>query len=148
MAAPIYFDHAATTPLTDAAAAAWSRHARTVGNPSSAHGAGRAARRALEEAREQVAALLGAEPLEVVFTSGGTEADNLAIRGIAQAQRAADPARRRVLVSAVEHPAALRAAQRLAHEGFAVDWLPVHPDGRVDAERAEAVIAADPAAVA
>ena len=131
MAEPVYLDHAATTPLAPVARDAWVRAASVVGNPSSAHAAGRAARRVVEEAREQVADALGARPAEVVFTSGGTEADNLAVLGIARARRAADPGRVRVLVSAVEHAAVLEAADKLAAEGFDITRLPVDHDGRV-----------------
>ena len=81
---------------------------RDTGNPSSLHAAGRRARRQVEESRERVAAAVGATPYEVVFTGGGTEADNLAVKGIYWARRAADPGRRRVLASAVEHHAVAR----------------------------------------
>jgi cysteine desulfurase len=89
-----------------------------LGNPSSVHGAGRRARRRVEESRERLAAALGARPSEVIFTAGGTEADNLAVKGIFWARRAADPRRRRVIASAVEHHAVLDAVEWLAaHEG-------------------------------
>ncbi len=108
-----------------------------TGNASSLHAAGRRARRAVEESREALAAALGARPSEVVFTAGGTEADNLAVKGLFWARRAADPARNRVLASPVEHHAVLDALHWLAdHEGAVVDWLPVDGYGRVHARGA------------
>jgi cysteine desulfurase len=148
MSRPIYLDYAATAPLSEAARAAWLRYAPTVGNPSSLHGPGRAARVVVEESREQVADLLGAAPLEVIFTAGGTESDNLAVLGIARAQRVADPRRGRVVVSAVEHHAILGPAYHLAAEGFAVAELAVDRTGRVDLAAAQAVIEAEPDTIA
>src|SRR3954466_6895045 len=108
------------------AVAAVTAHLGETGNASSLHAAGRRARRVVEESRETVAAALGARPSEVLFTGGGTESDNLAIKGLYWARRSADPRRRRVLVSAVEHHAVLDAAEWLAAEqGAEVDWLPV-----------------------
>src|SRR5690606_23503035 len=105
---------------------------RELGNPSSLHAVGRRARRVVEESREIIAEAFGARPSEVVFTSGGTEADNLAVKGLYWARRAADPARDRVLAGAVEHHAVLDAVQWLAdHEGARVDWIPVDERGRV-----------------
>ncbi len=102
------------------------------GNASSLHAAGRRARRTVEESREAVAAALGARPSEVLFTSGGTESDNLAVKGIFWARRAADPRRTRILASSVEHHAVLDAVQWLvAHEGAQVTWLEVDSLGRV-----------------
>src|SRR5258706_12142441 len=98
-------------------------------NPSSIHAAGRSVRRATEAAREEVASLLGASPAEIVFTSGGTEADNLAIRGAARAACAARPSRREIAISAAEHPAVREAALGLEREGFALHELPVDPGG-------------------
>src|SRR4051794_11605471 len=113
-----YLDHAATTSLRPEAAAALTRVLGHTGNPSSVHAAGRAARRAVEEAREQVADVAGAHPGEVVFTGSGTEADNLAVKGLFWSRRQADPRRVRVLVSAVEHAAVMASAAWLAqHEG-------------------------------
>ncbi|GEK16625.1 cysteine desulfurase [Cellulomonas persica] len=111
-----------------------------TGNPSSLHASGRAARRVVEEARERFAAALGARPSEVLWTSGGTEADNLAIKGLFWARRTQDPARRRILVSAVEHHAVLDPAFWMAeHAGAELVLLPVDADGvlDVDALRAE-----------
>ncbi len=107
----------------------------TVGNASSLHGSGRAARRRIEESRESIAACLGARPSEVIFTSGGTESDNLAVKGIFWARRDADPRRTRILASAVEHHAVLDAVEWLVtHEGAQVTWLPVDEHGAVDPE--------------
>ncbi len=140
--AVVYLDHAATTPMLPEAIAALSAVMGTVGNAASLHGSGRAARRRVEESREAVAHVLGAQPSEVIFTGGGTESDNLAIKGIFWARRAADPARRRLLVSAVEHHAVIDAAQWLVeHEGAVVSWLPVDEYGRVRPETLRAVLA-------
>ena len=129
----VYLDHAATTPVRRAAAEALLAAVAEVGNPSSSHAPGRAARRRVEEAREAVAAAVGAEPLEVVFTSGGTEADNLAVKGLYWARQAAEPRRRRVLVSAVEHHAVLDAARWLRdHAGAEVVELRVDRAGILD----------------
>src|SRR5450830_1370697 len=109
-----YLDHAATTPMHPLAIEALTVELGRTGNASSLHDAGRAARRVVEESRELVAARLGARPTEVVFTGGGTESDNLAVKGLFWARSAADPRRLRVLVSAVEHPAVLGSAAGLA----------------------------------
>ena len=128
-----YLDHAATTPMLDEALAAYVAAAREVGNPSSLHAAGRRARRVVEESREQIAAVLGARPSEVIFTSGGTEADNLAVKGIFWARRAGSLHRSRVVTSAVEHHAVLDSAEWLGtHEGAQVSWLPVDVNGRIE----------------
>ncbi|MBO0921724.1 cysteine desulfurase [Cellulomonas sp. zg-ZUI222] len=129
----VYLDHAATTSMRPAALAALTAGLARTGNPSSLHTAGRAARRTVEEAREQVAASLGARPSEVVWTAGGTEADNLAVKGLFWARRTQDPSRRRVVVSAVEHHAVLDPAFWLAeHAGAELALLPVDGEGRVD----------------
>jgi len=148
-----YLDHAATTPMLPAAAAAMTallndaRPAR--GNASSLHTSGRRARRMVEEAREDIAAALGARPSEVIFTAGGTESDNLAVKGIFWARRAADPARKRLLVSSVEHHAVLDAAEWLVeHEGAELTLLEVDAFGRVHDDTLRAAIAEDPASVA
>src|SRR5450759_317795 len=99
----VYLDHAATTPMLPEALAAMTDELAQVGNPSSLHNAGRRARRIVEESREQIAEAYGARPSEVVFTSGGTEADNLAIKGMFWARRDARPALRRVLATSAEH---------------------------------------------
>ncbi|GAA1241181.1 cysteine desulfurase family protein [Prauserella halophila] len=130
-----YLDHAATTPMLPDAIAAMSDAMSTVGNASSLHSSGRRARRVVEEAREVVAEALDARPSEVVFTGGGTESDNLAVKGTFWARRDADPARRRILLSAVEHHAVLDAVHWLAdHEGAELTWLEVDDHGRVRPE--------------
>jgi len=127
-----YLDHAATTPMLPEALDAYLAAARAVGNASSLHAAGRTARRRVEESRESIAAALGARPSEVLFTSGGTESDNLAVKGIFWARRTDDPARTRVVAGAAEHHAVLDAVDWLArHEGAQVDRLPVDGTGRV-----------------
>jgi cysteine desulfurase len=144
-----YLDHAATTPMVPEAIAAMSARLALTGNPSSLHATGRDARRAVEEARESLAQALGARPSEVVFTGGGTEADNLAVKGIYWQRRAEDPARRRILASAVEHHAVMDSALWLAeHEGAQVEWLPVDAHGAVRPETLAAAIEADPDGVA
>ena len=141
-----YLDHAATTPMLPEAAEAVAAALRDTGNPSSLHAAGRRARRVVEESREQLAAAVGATPYEVVFTGGGTEADNLAVKGIFWARRAADPRRTRILAGAVEHHAVVDAVEWLQqHEGAAVTWLPVDAYGRVRPETLRAALADGPA---
>ncbi len=128
----VYLDHNATTRLRPEARLAMEPFLdEEFGNPSSIHARGRAARQAVELGRDEVGRLVGAVAEEVIFTSGGTEAVHLGLRGAALAARAADPARRRVLVSAVEHPAVAGAASALGQEGFVVEVLPVDSDGRV-----------------
>ena len=130
-----YLDHAATTPMYPEVAAQMAKLLTDSGNPSSLHASGRRARRLVEEAREQVAVVLGARPAEIVFTSGGTEANNIALKGIAWDQRAKDPKRNRVLISAVEHHAILDPAHWLSDsEGFQVENIPVTNTGVVTPE--------------
>jgi cysteine desulfurase len=144
-----YFDHAATTPMLPEAVEAMTAHLTVTGNASALHAAGRRARRTVEEAREALAAALGARPSEVVFTGGGTESDNLAVKGLFWARRAADPRRVRVLSSPVEHHAVLDAVHWLAdHEGAVVEWLPVDAYGRVGPDTLRAALAANPDDVA
>ena len=144
-----YLDHAATTPMRPEAVSAFTAALADAGNASSLHASGRRARRIVEESREALAAVLDARPSDVIFTSGGTESDNLALKGLYWARRAADPARRRVLVSAVEHPAVLDTAEWLAKaQGAQVELLPVDRIGRVDPEALRAAIESDPASVA
>jgi len=144
-----YLDHAATTPMLPEAVEAMTRQLVQVGNASSLHRAGRAARRVVEESRETVAHALGARPSEVVFTSGGTEADNLAVKGIFWSRRAADPRRVRILASAVEHHAVLDCVDWLArHDGAEPVFLDVDVLGRVRPETVRAAIEAAPESVA
>jgi cysteine desulfurase len=134
----IYLDNAASTPLLAEVRAAMEPFlAATYGNASSAHREGRRARKALEDARESAAAALGAHPREIVFTSGATESNHLAILGAAEALR---PRGNHVVTSAVEHPCVLEACRELERRGFRVTRLPVDGRGRVDpAEVARAV---------
>ncbi|MDT0549754.1 MULTISPECIES: cysteine desulfurase family protein [Streptomyces] len=145
----VYLDHAATTPMLPEAVQAMTAQLAVTGNASSLHAAGRRARRTVEESRESLAASLGARPSEVVFTSGGTEADNLAVKGLYWSRRDADPARSRLLASPVEHHAVLDAVDWLAeHEGARVEWLPVDAYGRVHPDALREAIARDPSDVA
>lgn len=145
----VYLDHAATTPMVPAAIEAMTAHLRDVGNASSLHASGRRARRVVEESRETIARALGCRPGEVVFTSGGTEADNLAVKGLYWARRAVDPARRRILSTAIEHHAVLDPLDWLAeHEDAEVELLPVDEHGRVDLAALAASIERDPGTVA
>ena len=125
----LYADHHATTPVAPEVLEAMAPWLAFSANASSVHSAGRAARNAVEEARSEVARLLGASPGEIVFTSGGTEADNLAVRGGALAARESDPERRRVVVTTAEHPAVREAARSLARLGFEALELPVDSSG-------------------
>jgi cysteine desulfurase len=148
-----YLDHAASTPLLPEVAEALADQLRAgvagAGNASSLHASGRRARRTVEEARERLAAALGARPSEVVFTAGGTESDNLAVKGLFWARRAADPRRTRVLAGAVEHHAVLDAVEWLgAHEGATVELLPVDADGRVHPDVLREALERDPSDVA
>lgn len=130
MTDPIYFDNAASTRLHPAAGAAMTPTWRqSYANPSAGHLAGAKAEKLVEEQRRGMAALLGVEPKEVVFTSGGSEADNLALFGTALAAR-----KGRIIVSAIEHPAVLEAAKELGQRGFDVHFAPVDMDGLVEAE--------------
>jgi cysteine desulfurase len=144
-----YLDHAATTPMLSVAVDRMVELLGQVGNASSLHATGRRARRIVEESRETVAGALNARPSEVVFTSGGTESDNLALKGLYWSRRAADPRRRRVLVSAVEHHAVLDPAIWLAeHDGAELVLVPVDAAGRTSPEALREAIEADPDAVA
>ncbi|BBX39399.1 cysteine desulfurase family protein [Mycobacterium simiae] len=128
----VYLDHAATTPMHPAVVEAMTAVFGTVGNASSLHSSGRAARRRIEESRELIADRLGARPSEVIFTTGGTESDNLAVKGIYRARRDADARHRRLVTSKVEHHAVLDSVHWLVeHEGAEVSWLPTEPDGSV-----------------
>ena len=127
-----YLDHAATTPMLAESIAAMSAELAQVGNPSSLHSSGRRARKVVEESREIIAAALGARPIEVIFTGGGTEANNLAVKGLFWAAQQKDKNKKRVLVSAVEHHAVLDPVMWLGeHEGADVEILPVDYSGRV-----------------
>ena len=140
----IYLDNAASTRPADEVIAAMAEVARAhFANPASAHAAGAAAARALEEARREVAAALDVEPEEIVFTSGGTEADALGVLGAARAARG-----RHLVVSALEHPAVMRAAEALVSAGYALDLVAPEPNGVVRPEAVAAAVRPDTAVVA
>ena len=137
----IYMDHAATTPMAPEVIEAMNAaFVEIFGNASSLHQPGLEARAALEEARERVAGLIGADAAEVYFTSGGTESDNLAIRGAALANRARG---RHIITTSIEHPAILEPCRKLEEEGFEVTYLPVTREGLVEIEALESAIRAD-----
>ncbi|HSY15617.1 MAG TPA: cysteine desulfurase family protein [Jatrophihabitantaceae bacterium] len=144
-----YLDHAATTPMLPEAIDAVTAAMAELGNPSSLHGSGRRARRRVEEAREQIAESLRARPSEVIFTGGGTESDNLAVKGIFWARRDAAPRRRRILASTVEHHAVLDTLTWLAaHEDAEIGWLEVDRDGYLDPEALRTALVNDPGSAA
>ncbi len=127
-----YFDHAATTPMESSAISVYAQRMAEVGNASSLHGPGRAARRVVEESRESIARAFGARPSELVFTGGGTESDNLALKGMFWS-RNQDTERPILLISAIEHHAVLDPAEWLQnHEGAQVIFIPVDERGVVD----------------
>jgi cysteine desulfurase len=141
----VYLDHNATTPVAPEVLDAMLPYLReNFGNPSSDHPPGRAAARAVAAARAQVAALIGADPAEIVFTSGGTESNNLAIRGTASV---ADPTRRRIVTTVVEHPATTAPLAHLETKGWTITALPVTSTGTVDAAAATATLGPDVALV-
>ena len=140
----VYLDHAATTPMLASVAATMAEEFTRTGNASSLHTPGRRARRTVEEARERIGDALGARASEVVFTAGGTESDNLAVKGMFWARRADDSGRTRVLASAVEHRAVLDTVRWLGDvAGADVDWLPVDRTGTVHPDTVADRIAAD-----
>jgi cysteine desulfurase len=135
----LYLDHNATTPVAPAVADAVARTlGEEFGNPSSVHHFGQRAKAALDEARSTVALLIGAEPSEVVFTSGGTESDNLALRGAAEALE--PTGRRHLVASAIEHEAVLNTVKALARRGWSATLLPVGASGIVEVSALEAAI--------
>ncbi|MGI9158048.1 MAG: cysteine desulfurase family protein [Marmoricola sp.] len=145
----VYLDHAATTPMLPEAVAAMTDQLTRVGNASSLHASGRDARRVVEESRERIAAAIGCRPGEVVFTSGGTESDNLAVKGLFWARRAEENSRTRILSTAVEHHAVLDSLHWLAErEGAEVELLPVDSECRLDVEALKQSIERDPGSVA
>ena len=144
----IYLDHAATTPMRPQAVAAMTAQLTKLGNASSLHGSGREARRVVEEARETIGAAVGASPSEVVFTCGGTESNNLAIKGLYWARNAGGD-RPRVLSSSVEHHAVLDPLLWLSsHESAVVEFIDVDALGRIDIGALRAGIESDPGSVA
>jgi cysteine desulfurase len=145
----VYLDHAATTPMYPEAAQAMAAQFTRVGNPSSLHASGRAARRVVEESREAIAGALGARPGEVVFTSGGTESNNLAVKGCFWHRHSQDPNRVRIISSQIEHHAVLDQLHWMSKEqGADVVLLPVDRSGRVELPALQEAIEDDPNAVA
>ena len=142
----VYFDYNATTPVAPDVAEAMARATRDLfGNPSSVHHFGQQAKAALDEARSAVAALLGAEPSEIVFTGGGTEADNFAMRGLAEALE--PTGRRHLIASAIEHEAVLNTLKALARRGWRTTLLPVGSTGIVSLDALRQALADDTALV-
>ncbi len=143
MTVAIYLDHAATSPMPLAVIAAYAEALAVVGNPSSIHSQGQNARRMLEEAREAVAASVGADSVEVTFTSGGTEAINLALKGLFWGRE-----RNRILATRAEHHATIDTLDWLEqHEGAIIEWIPVDSLGRVDLDALAAALGPDVALV-
>src|SRR5689334_14591846 len=139
----IYLDHAATTPVDERVVSAMLPYfTELYGNPSSIHRAGRAALEALDDAREALASVLGANRKEIIFTGGGSEADNLAVKGVALAQRQAGKGAH-IITSAIEHHAVLHAAEYLESFGFEVTLLPVDAGGLVRPDDLRAAIRPD-----
>ena len=128
----VYLDHSATTPVdVEVATLMLTYYTEKYGNPSSIHGFGREAKQALEEARLQISKLIGAKPEEITFTSGGTEADNLAILGIAESRRSKG---KHLIISAIEHHAVLETAEYLEKMGYELTLLPVNAEGIVEVD--------------
>ncbi|MDO5493673.1 MAG: cysteine desulfurase family protein [Nesterenkonia sp.] len=149
---PRYFDHAATSPARPTAVRVLTE-AMALANPSALHAAGRRARAAVDASRAQLAAAVGAHPSEVIFTSGGTEADNQAVKGLYWARRGQDDRRRIILLPGIEHSAVFETAEWLeTHQGAEVRLLPVDGEGRLDLDAAEALmvdlLSEDPESVA
>ncbi|MBG9328788.1 cysteine desulfurase [Corynebacterium belfantii] len=123
-----YFDHAATTPIRETARTAWLEYAG-MANPASQYASGRAARSVLDTAREQIAQLLGCEPIEVIFTASGTESDNIGVHGLWKARQGQAP--NRIVTTAIEHPGVLETVKALESDGANVDFLPVDSHGAI-----------------
>lgn len=123
-----YFDHAATTPIRETARTAWLEYAG-MANPVSQYASGRAARSVLDTAREQIAQLLGCEPIEVIFTASGTESDNIGVHGLWKARQGQAP--NRIVTTAIEHPGVLETVKALEADGANVDFLPVDSHGAI-----------------
>lgn len=137
----VYLDYNATTPVDPEVLDAMLPYfANSYGNASSIHSSGQRARGAVDAARESVAALMGAKPSEIVFTSGGTEANNLAVFGMVDCDGASDPARKHIITTGIEHHAVLNAVQSLEKRGLEVTYVPVDPSGVIDTDEiAEAI---------
>lgn len=146
MVKTVYVDNAATTAMSDEAIAAMMPYLKeNYGNPSSLHTVGQRAKEALEDARARIAKLLGADPKEIYFTSGGSEADNQAIRSAAYAGLA--KGKKHIITTAFEHHAVLHTCKKLEKEGFEVTYLDVHSDGLISAEEVGRAIRSDTALV-
>lgn len=144
----IYFDHAATTPLDPAVLAAMTPYFNAAFfNPSSSYGPAKTNKKALETARVACAAMLGVQPGEIIFTSGGSESDNLALKGVLEGWDAFGKPRRHIITTPVEHHAILNPVQHLAEQGYEVTYLPVDAAGRVNPRDLEAAIRPDTALV-
>jgi cysteine desulfurase len=137
----VYFDNAATTPISEVALQAFIEQSRQLGNPSSLHTYGRTARKDLEEAREKLAELIGAHSTEVIFTGSGTEANNLAIKGIYWQRKSEDSRKKVIVISGFEHHAVLDPANWLVEfDGAEIVQIPVSRDGYIDLEKLEATL--------
>ncbi len=145
----IYLDHAASSPVRPEAREAYLAALAVTGNPSSIHRDGQNARRILEDARVVVSDALGCDPIELIFTSGGTESVNLGITGLFRARRSSDPRRVRIVVPEAEHHATIDTVEWLAaHEGAVIDWVPVDSLGRISLEAWQAALARDSETIA
>ncbi len=140
----IYLDYAATTPIRDEVLDSYVHYLKELGNPSSVHTSGQAVRKALEEAREQLANCLGCNRSEVIFTSGGTESNNTAIKGLYWQRREEDAIRNIIISAGTEHHAVIDPIEWLEkHDGAEVIWLPVSANGEVDLEKLAEIIATE-----
>lgn len=149
MPVAVYLDYAATSPMPPSVLAAYAEALRLVGNPASVHSAGQNSKRMLEESRERVAAALGAEPVNVIFTSGGTESVNLAVKGIYWARSSGAARRPRLLLPGTEHHAAIDAAEWLVRaQGARIDWIPVDGTGLVSPTDLDSMLSGEPESVA
>ena len=145
---PTYLDHAASTPVRSVAREAFISALAEVGNPSSVHRHGQAARAIVEDARERVARHFDADPIEVVFTSGGTESVNLGITGLYRARHRGDAARRRIIVPEAEHHATLDTVIAREHEGADIVWIPVNAEGTIDVDAWQRALSDSPETIA
>ena len=145
---PTYLDHAASTPVRASAREAFVAALEAVGNPSSVHRHGQAARAIVEDARERVARHFDADPIEVIFTSGGTESVNLGITGVYRARNRNDLARRRILIPEAEHHASFDTVTALEREGAEVIWIPVDTEGMIDVDAWQRALLDSPETIA
>ena len=143
-----YLDHAASTPVRELAKEAYLSALAVTGNPSSVHRDGQAAKGVVEDARARVAAVFDCDPIEVVFTSGGTESMNLGITGLFRARRLSNPRRDRLVVPEAEHHATLDTVMALEREGAIVEWIPVDTEGLIDGDAWREALARSPETIA